>query len=58
MEEIKIQQNDLQKDLLSFKSNTQAAIKVLEASQQAIGESPDFINEKFEKCNVKQGTLE
>ena len=58
MEEIKIQQNDLQKDLLSFKSNTETDIKALEASQQAIGESQDFINEKFEKCNVKQGTLE
>ena len=36
LEEIKIQQNDLKNDLLYFKSNTQAAIKALEASQQAI----------------------
>ena len=35
-EEIKIQQNDLKNGLLYFKSNTQAAIKALEASQQAI----------------------
>ena len=58
LEEIKIQQNDFKKDLLSFKSNTQAAIKALEASQQAIGESQDFINEEFETWKVKQGTLE
>ena len=58
LEEIKIQQNDLKKDLLSFKSNTQAAIKALEASQQAIGESQDFINKEFESCKVKQGTIE
>ena len=58
LEEIKIQQNDFKKDLLSFKSNTQAAIKALEASQQAIGESQDFINEEFETCKVRQGTLE
>ena len=44
---IKIQQNDFKKDLLSFKSNTQAAIKALEASQQAIGESQDFVNKEF-----------
>ena len=58
LEEITIQQNDLKKDLLSFKSNIQAAIKALEASQQAIGESQDFINEEFETWKVKQGTLE
>ena len=58
MEEIKIQQNDLKKDLLSFKSNIQAAIKALEASRQAIRESQDFINKEFELCKVKQGTLE
>ena len=39
LKEIKIQQNDLNKDLLSFKSNTQGAIRAFEASQQAIGES-------------------
>ena len=44
LEEIKTQQNDLKKDLLFFKSNTKAAIKALEASQQVIGESQDFIN--------------
>ena len=58
MEEIKIQQNDLKKDLLSFKSNTQEAIKALKASQQAIGESQDFINKEFESCKVKQDTTE
>ena len=58
MEEIKIQQNDLKKDLLSFKSNTQAAIKALGASQQAIGESQDFIKKEFESCKGKQDTTE
>ena len=58
MEEIKIQQNDLKKDLLSFKSNNQEAIKALEASQKAIGESQDFINKEFESCKVKQDTIE
>ena len=58
MEEIRIQQNDFKKDLLSFKSNTQGAIKALEASQQAIGESQDFINKEFQSCKVKQGTRE
>ena len=58
LEEIKTQQNDLKKDLLFFKSNTKAAIKALEASQQAIGESQDFINKEFEPCKVKQGTIE
>ena len=56
--EIKIQQNDLNKDLLSFKSYTQAAIKALEASQEAIGENQDFINKEFETWKVKQGTME
>ena len=58
MAEIKIQQNDLKKDLLSFKSYTQAAIKALEASQEAIGENQDFINKEFETWKVKQGTME
>ena len=57
-EEIKIEQNDLKKDILFFKSNTQAAIKALKASQQAIGESQDFINKEFESCKVKQDTIE
>ena len=48
LEEIKVKQNDLKKDLLSFKSNTQAAIKALKASQQAIREGLDFMNKKFE----------
>ena len=58
MEEIEIQQSDFKKDLLSFKCNTQATIKALEASQQAIRESQYFINEEFETCKVKQGTME
>ena len=58
MKEIKSQQNHLKQDLLSFKSNTQAAIKALEASQQAIGENQDFINKEFESCKVKQGARE
>ena len=55
---IKTQQNDLKKNLLSFKSNNQAAIKALEASQQAIGEIQGFINKEFGSCKVKQGTIE
>ena len=58
LEEIKIEQNDLKKDILSFKSNTQVAIKALKASQQAVGESQDFINKEFESCKVKQDTIE
>ena len=58
LEEIKIEQNDLKKDILSFKSNTQVAIKALKASQQAVGESQDFINKEFESCKVKQDTKE
>ena len=58
LEKIKIQQNDFKKDLLSFKSNTQAAIKALEASQQVIGESQDFVNKELKSCKVKQGTIE
>ena len=58
LQEIKIQQNNLKKDLLSFKSNTQAAIKALEASQEAIRESQDFIHEEFKTCKVKQSTTE
>ena len=58
LEKIKIQQNDFKKDLLSFKSNTQAAIKALEASQQAIGESQDFVNKEFKSYKVRQGTIE
>ena len=57
MEEIEIQQNDLKRGLLSFKYNIQAAIKALEASQQVIRESQDFINEEFETSKVKQGTM-
>ena len=55
---IKTQQNDLKKSLLSFKSNNQAAIKALEANQQAIGEIQGFINKEFGSCKVKQGTIE
>ena len=58
LDEIKIQQNDFKKDQLSFKSNSQAALKALEPSQQATGESQDFINKEFETCKVKQGTME
>ena len=57
-EEIKIEQNDLKNDLLSFKSNTQAAIKAPKASQQTIREGQDFINKEFESCKVKQETIE
>ena len=57
-EEIKIEQNDLKNDLLSFKSNTQAAIKAPKASQQNIREGQDFINKEFESCKVKQETIE
>ena len=57
-EEIKFEQNDLKNDLLSFKSNTQAAIKAPKSSQQTITEGQDFINKEFESCKVKQETIE
>ena len=47
--EIKNQQDDIKKDLLFFKTNTQASIRALETAQQTITQSQEFINTEFEK---------
>ena len=57
IEEIK-QQQDLKKEVLSLKTNTQASIRALEANQQKLTDSQKFINEEFEKCKSKQENYE
>ena len=47
--EIKNQQDDIKKDLLPFKTNTQASIRALETAQQIIAQSQEFISTEFEK---------
>ena len=47
--EIKNQQDDIKKDLLPFKTNTQASIRALETAQQTIAQSQEFISTEFEK---------
>ena len=49
LDEIKNQQDNIKKDLLSFKTNTQASVRALEAAQQTITQSQEFISEEFEK---------
>ena len=49
IEEIKQQQEDLKKEVLSLKTNTQASIRALEANQH---------EEEFEKCKSKQQNYE
>ena len=58
IEEIKQQQEDLKKEVLSLKTNTQASIRALEANQQKLTDSQKFINEEFEKCKSKQENYE
>ena len=50
MEDIKKQQEEIKKEFLSFKTNTQASIKALEVNQQKLTESQQFINAEFEVC--------
>ena len=52
------QQEDLKKEVLSLKTNTQASIRALEANQQKLTDSQKFINEEFEKCKSKQENYE
>ena len=58
VDEIKQQHSDFKKELMSLKTNTQAQIKALESSQQAITESQNFINEEFEKIKVQLDAAE
>ena len=58
IDEIKQQHSDFKKELMSLKTNTQAQIKALESSQQAITESQNFINEEFEKIKVQLDAAE
>ena len=58
VDEIKQQHSDFKKELMSLKTNTQAQIKALESSQQAITESQNFINEEFKKIKVQLDAAE
>ena len=58
IDEIKQQHSDFKKELMSLKTNTQAQIKALESSQQAITESQNFINEEFKKIKVQLDAAE
>ena len=55
--EIKQQQDDLKKEFLPLKINTQASIRALEISQQELTESQHFINTEFEDCKSNQKTM-
>ena len=48
LDDIKIQQNEMKRDFLAFKSSTQASINALESSQQKVVESQEFLNSEFE----------
>lgn len=48
LDDIKTQQNEMKRDFLAFKSNTQASINALESSQQKVVESQEFLNSEFE----------
>ena len=52
--EIKQHKDDLKKEFLSLKTNTQASIRALEVSQQELTESQHFINTEFEDCKSNQ----
>ena len=56
MEDIKKQQDEIKKEFLSFKMNTQASIKALEVNQQKLTENQQFINAEFEVCKSNQKT--
>ena len=58
VDEIKQQHSNFKKELMSLKTNTQAQMKALESSQQAITESQNFINEEFEKIKVQLDAAE
>ena len=56
--ELKIQQSDFKKELMSLKVNTQASIRALESSQHKIADSQKFISEEFEKFKNRLDTVE
>ena len=58
IEEIKQQQENLKKEVLSLKTNIQVSIRALEANQQKLTDSQEFINEEFEKGKSKQENYE
>ena len=58
MEDIKKQQEEIKKEFLSFKTNTQVSIKALEVNQQKLTESQQFINAESEVCKSNQKTTE
>ena len=58
IEEIKEQHADIKKELISLKTNTQAQIKALEASQQSITDSQKFLNGEFEEFKVRLDAAE
>ena len=53
IEDIKIQQNEIKRDFLSFKSNTQASLNALEASQQSITRNQHYLNEDVETMKAE-----
>ena len=58
MDELKSQHSELKKDLMSFKTNTQAQIKALENSQHEITKSQNFLNQEFEKFKERLDSTE
>ena len=50
LEAIRQQQNEIKKNFLSFRTNTQSSIRALETSQQKITESQQFISTEFRTC--------
>ena len=58
IEEIKEQHTDIKKERISLKTNTQAQIKALEASQQSITDSQKFLNGEFEEFKVRLDAAE
>ena len=58
IEEIKEQHAGIKKELISLKTNTQAQIKALEASQQSITDSQKFLNGEFEEFKVRLDAAE
>ena len=58
IEEIKEQHTDIKTELMSLKTNTQAQIKALEASQQSITDSQKFLNGEFEEYKVRLDAAE
>ena len=58
IEEIKEQHTDIKTELMSLKTNAQAQIKALEASQQSITDNQKFLNGEFEEYKVRLDAAE